>query len=137
MRCDPKPMARRSPCTIACRRPHRQLRVCAAADFYLCTLTSITPRPWNAQVCAYRCIVSYESALLQDFSLCILQKHNCLDKDVRLPVAGSGHRALLVLIYPLCITLPLLHLVAAALHAGATALQGSASSSGQVMSKRP
>jgi len=37
------------------------------------------------QVCAYRCIVSHESALLQDFSLCILQEHNCLGKDVRAP----------------------------------------------------
>ncbi|KAK9839677.1 hypothetical protein WJX81_005418 [Elliptochloris bilobata] len=37
------------------------------------------------QVCAYRCIVSYESAPLQDFSLCILQKHNCLGKDACIP----------------------------------------------------
>ena len=36
-------------------------------------------------MCSYRCIVSYESPLLEAFSLCILQKHNCLrlDAEVR------------------------------------------------------
>ena len=33
------------------------------------------------QVCSYRCIVSYESPLLEAFSLCVLQKHNCLRLD--------------------------------------------------------
>lgn len=33
---------------------------------------------FNDQVCSYRCIVSYESPQFQAFSLCILQKHNCL-----------------------------------------------------------
>eukprot|EP00887_Chlorella_sp_A99_P002163 scaffold21.g2163.t1 len=31
-----------------------------------------------AEVCSYRCIASYESPPLAAFSLCILQKHNCL-----------------------------------------------------------
>jgi hypothetical protein len=30
------------------------------------------------QVCSYRCIVSHESSKFSDFSLCVLQKHNCL-----------------------------------------------------------
>ncbi|KAG0631809.1 hypothetical protein M758_1G280700 [Ceratodon purpureus] len=30
------------------------------------------------QVCSYRCIVSYESPKLEAFTLCVLQKHNCL-----------------------------------------------------------
>lgn len=38
-----------------------------------------------AQVCSYRCIVSHESQLLEDFSLCILQKHNCLGKSAEIP----------------------------------------------------
>lgn len=37
------------------------------------------------QVCSYRCIVSHESQLLEDFSLCILQKHNCLGKSADIP----------------------------------------------------
>ncbi|CAI6007676.1 unnamed protein product [Closterium sp. NIES-65] len=30
------------------------------------------------QVCSYRCIVSYETPKFEAFSLCVLQKHNCL-----------------------------------------------------------
>ena len=36
-------------------------------------------------MCSYRCIVSHESQLLEDFSLCILQKHNCLGKSAEIP----------------------------------------------------
>eukprot|EP00850_Spirogloea_muscicola_P018166 SM000163S02334 [mRNA] locus=s163:300101:303983:- [translate_table: standard] len=41
-------------------------------------LTCLTSCGPTDQVCSYRCIVSYESPLLEAFSLCILQKHNCL-----------------------------------------------------------
>lgn len=37
------------------------------------------------QVCSYRCIVSYESTLLEQFSLCILQKNNCLGMSASIP----------------------------------------------------
>ncbi|KAL0535870.1 hypothetical protein IC582_024797 [Cucumis melo] len=37
------------------------------------------------QVCNYRCIASYESPNLEAFSLCVLQKHNCLDLDAKIP----------------------------------------------------
>ncbi len=37
------------------------------------------------QVCSFRCIVSYESQLLEDFSLCILQKNNCLGLSADIP----------------------------------------------------
>lgn len=40
---------------------------------------------FNDQVCSYRCIASYESPQLQAFSLCILQKHNCLGLDASIP----------------------------------------------------
>lgn len=40
---------------------------------------------FNDQVCSYRCIASYESVPLQEFSLCILQKHNCLGLDASIP----------------------------------------------------
>lgn len=44
-------------------------------------LTSCGP---TDQVCSYRCIVSYESPLLEAFSLCILQKHNCLNLNAEI-----------------------------------------------------
>ncbi|KAK9130072.1 hypothetical protein Sjap_010559 [Stephania japonica] len=37
------------------------------------------------QVCNYRCIASYESPHLEAFSLCVLQKHNCLELDAKIP----------------------------------------------------
>ncbi|KAK9671200.1 hypothetical protein RND81_12G013100 [Saponaria officinalis] len=37
------------------------------------------------QVCNYRCIASYESPQLEAFSLCVLQKHNCLQLDAKVP----------------------------------------------------
>ncbi|XP_021274093.1 violaxanthin de-epoxidase, chloroplastic [Herrania umbratica] len=37
------------------------------------------------QVCNYRCIASYESPQLEAFSLCVLQKNNCLDLDAKIP----------------------------------------------------
>jgi len=40
---------------------------------------------FNDQVCSYRCIASYESAPLEAFSLCILQKHNCLGLSASIP----------------------------------------------------
>lgn len=42
---------------------------------------------FNDQVCSYRCIASYESPALEAFSLCILQKHNCLGLDAQIPTA--------------------------------------------------
>ncbi|XP_051126657.1 uncharacterized protein LOC127248387 [Andrographis paniculata] len=37
------------------------------------------------QVCNYRCIASYESRELEEFSLCVLQKNNCLELDASIP----------------------------------------------------
>ncbi len=46
----------------------------------------------HLQVCSYRCITSYESPLLEDFSLCIIQKHNwCAGATGKLePCAGGS-----------------------------------------------
>ncbi|KAI7748305.1 hypothetical protein M8C21_012112 [Ambrosia artemisiifolia] len=41
------------------------------------------------QVCNYKCIASYESPILEEFSLCVLQKHNCLDLDAKIPEKPS------------------------------------------------
>ncbi|XP_077221359.1 violaxanthin de-epoxidase-like protein [Tasmannia lanceolata] len=48
-----------------CRKALQCLNNCAPTD----------------QVCSYRCIASYESPTLEAFSLCVLQKHNCLELD--------------------------------------------------------
>ncbi|GIL69876.1 hypothetical protein Vretimale_10100 [Volvox reticuliferus] len=45
---------------------------------------------FNDQVCQYRCIVSYESPLLEQFSLCILQLHNCRNLDAKPPLLPGG-----------------------------------------------
>ncbi|KAK2384763.1 non-photochemical quenching [Trifolium repens] len=37
------------------------------------------------QVCNYRCIASYESEYLEAFSLCVLQKNNCLELEAEVP----------------------------------------------------
>ncbi|XP_057972147.1 violaxanthin de-epoxidase, chloroplastic [Malania oleifera] len=37
------------------------------------------------QVCNYQCIASYESPNLEAFSLCVLQKNNCLELDATIP----------------------------------------------------
>lgn len=41
------------------------------------------------QVCSYRCIASHETAQFEAFSLCILQKHNCLGLNVQIPSRPS------------------------------------------------
>lgn len=38
------------------------------------------------QVCSYRVLASYESPLLERFSLCVLQKHNCLRNSADIPM---------------------------------------------------
>ncbi len=41
------------------------------------------------QVCSYRCIASHETAQFEAFSLCILQKNNCLGLNVKIPPRPS------------------------------------------------
>ena len=60
------------------------MQVCRSClqNFLLCLISAVA----DLQVCSYRCIVSHESQLLEDFSLCVLQKHNCLGKSAEIPV---------------------------------------------------
>lgn len=37
------------------------------------------------QVCAYRCITSYETKSMEKFSLCVLQKNNCMCNSADIP----------------------------------------------------
>ncbi|KAL5975107.1 hypothetical protein ACLOJK_031783 [Asimina triloba] len=52
----------------SCRKALQCLNNCAPTD----------------QVCSYRCIASYESPNLEAFSLCVLQKNNCLELDAEI-----------------------------------------------------
>lgn len=52
------------------------------------------PAAATLQVCSYRCITSYESPLLEVFSLCIIQKHNwCGARAAATACALSGRAA--------------------------------------------
>ncbi len=48
-------------------------------------LDCLTAAPPGDQVAAYRCIVSHESKLFEDFSLCVLTKHGCLGVSAEPP----------------------------------------------------
>jgi hypothetical protein len=48
-------------------------------------LSCLNTCAFNDQVCSYLCIASYESNAFQQFSLCILQKHNCLGLSAEIP----------------------------------------------------
>lgn len=48
-------------------------------------LSALTAIDTRDQVSSYRTIVSYESELLRDFSLCILQKNNIFNCDAKIP----------------------------------------------------
>merc|ERR1712048_731815 len=39
----------------------------------------------NDQVCSYRCITTHETPKFTAFSLCVLEKHNCLCKTAKAP----------------------------------------------------
>ncbi|CAM9480529.1 unnamed protein product [Chrysoparadoxa australica] len=52
-------------------------------------LDCIEECPEADQVCAYRCITSYETKEFENFSLCILTKHNLLDNHATIPTQPS------------------------------------------------
>lgn len=64
----------------------RQILACVQDPECKAALDCLTSCASNDQVCSFRCIVSYESKLLEDFSLCILQKNNCLGLSADIPV---------------------------------------------------
>ena len=57
------------------------------------------------QVCNYRCIASYESPTLEAFSLCVLQKHNCIGLDAEVPEKPWSSGGLTKSIDPVCLCL--------------------------------
>lgn len=63
----------------------KQILACVRDPECKAALDCLTSCASNDQVCSFRCIVSYESQLLEDFSLCILQKNNCLGLSADIP----------------------------------------------------
>ena len=58
---------------------------CIADDTCLKCLNALTELDTRDQVASYRTIVSFESELLRDFSLCILQKNNVFQCQATIP----------------------------------------------------
>ena len=52
-------------------------------------VTTLAGALFLSQVCSYRCIASYESPQLASFSLCIMQKHNCLGLTASRPLVRA------------------------------------------------
>ncbi|KAL3156924.1 Vitamin D3 receptor [Trebouxia sp. C0009 RCD-2024] len=69
-----------------CTKCGKQILACVRDPECKAALDCLTSCASNDQVCSFRCIVSYESQLLEDFSLCILQKNNCLGLHSDIPV---------------------------------------------------
>jgi VDE lipocalin domain len=58
---------------------------CLADDTCKTCLTALTAVDTRDQVSSYRTIVSFESEILKEFSLCILQKNNVFNCDAKIP----------------------------------------------------
>ena len=58
---------------------------CVTDDGCKRALDCLTAAPPGDQVAAYRCIVSHESRLFEDFSLCVLTKNRCLGVSAEPP----------------------------------------------------
>jgi hypothetical protein len=60
---------------------------CIADENCKACLDALNAVDTRDQVMSYRTVVSYESELLRDFSLCILQKNNIFGCDATIPTA--------------------------------------------------
>lgn len=63
-----------------------QILACLTNPNCVKALSCLTKCAPTDQVCSYQCIVSYESPELEAFSLCVLQKHNCLGLTSEVPL---------------------------------------------------
>lgn len=69
-----------------CTKCREQIVACVQDPQCKAALDALSACGLNDQVCSYRVIASYESELLEQFSLCILQKHNCLRNSAEVPM---------------------------------------------------
>ena len=76
------------PGTLFCMARNCGSEVLACVNDPVCkrALDCLTDCGLNDQVCSYRCIVSYETPKFETFSLCVLQKHNCLGNFAQRPM---------------------------------------------------
>eukprot|EP00903_Cladosiphon_okamuranus_P006721 g6558.t1 len=58
---------------------------CAKDPACRACISCLTACPPNDQVCAYRCITSYETKSMEQFSLCVLQRNNCMCNSAEIP----------------------------------------------------
>lgn len=77
--------------TLACMVQHCAKEVVGCVTDTQCkaALDCLTACGLNDQVCSYRCLVSYECQQFEAFSLCVLQKHNCLGNAATRPLAPA------------------------------------------------
>ena len=67
------------------RNCRREVVSCVTDQGCKQALDCLTAAPPGDQVAAYRCIVSHESRLFEDFSLCVLTKNRCLGVSAEPP----------------------------------------------------
>ena len=63
----------------------REILNCVTDETCSKGLACLNTCAFNDQVCSYLCITSYESSAFEEFSLCILQRHNCLGLTAEIP----------------------------------------------------
>ena len=63
----------------------KEILDCVTDDTCSKGLACLNTCSFNDQVCSYLCIASYESPAFEQFSLCILQRHNCLGLSAEIP----------------------------------------------------
>ncbi len=63
----------------------REILNCVTDETCSKGLACLNTCAFNDQVCSYLCISSYESVAFEQFSLCILQRHNCLGLTAEIP----------------------------------------------------
>lgn len=77
-----------TPANVLCmaRNCGSEVLACVSDPTCKAALDCLTACGLNDQVCSYRCITSYETPLFEGFSLCVLQKHNCLGNHAERPL---------------------------------------------------
>jgi len=68
-----------------CSKCGKQMASCLTDPTCKKALDCLNKCKSNDQVCAYRCITSYETDRFQDFAFCILQRNNCMGNKATIP----------------------------------------------------
>lgn len=68
-----------------CTKCGKQMASCLTDPTCKKALDCLNKCKSNDQVCAYRCITSYETERFQEFAFCILQRNNCMGNKATIP----------------------------------------------------